>query len=67
MSAEDAEAMVGRTWSVQYMAPGILCAFAGAMLPDTHTAQRKGDYTHAVRFRYGSMQVRSMYICISTG
>lgn len=57
-SSEEAEEAVGKLWSAQYMAPGTLCAFAGAQLADTLSSSMKSSiYTHAVRFRFGDMKV----------
>ena len=57
---EDGEAMVSNLWSAQYMAAGVLCAFAGAAL-DMHAGgagASPAQFTHATRFRFGSLQVR---------
>ena len=51
--------MVSNLWSAQYMAAGVLCAFAGAAL-DMHAGATEGSavqFTHATRFRFGSLQV----------
>lgn len=50
--------MAGDQWSAQYMAPGVLCAFAGARVPG-HASGPSAMATHAVRFRFSNMQVHA--------
>ena len=61
--------MAGDLWSAQYMAPGVLCAFAGASLP-SDVPGPSAVATHAVRFRFGNAQVHAavssslpLYLC----
>lgn len=64
VSAEEAEETVGRLWSAQYRAAGTLCAFGGAQLANTvGSLAISSQYTHAVRFRFGSQAVRSSVVC----
>lgn len=61
MSAEEAEATVGRLWSAQYRAPGTLCAFGGAQLANA-VGSSSSQYTHAVRFRFGSRMAADSFL-----
>ena len=64
MSPEEAEAMLGRIWSVQYMAPGTLCAFAGAATA-IPLQGAEGTYSHAVRLRFSNHQVTALHMTAS--
>lgn len=54
--------MAGELWSSQYMAPGVLCAFAGASIAGP-TPDSASGLSHAVRFRFSSPQVHAAQAC----
>ncbi|CAL8462957.1 g2491 [Coccomyxa elongata] len=67
VSAEEAEEIVGHLWSAQYRAPGTLCAFGGAQLADdVGSSATSSQYTHAVRFRFGSQAAADSFLSSAT-
>ena len=57
ISNDDAEAMLDKFWSLQYMIPtGVLNGFAGPV-EVMHASLAEQNMTHAVHLRFGSLQV----------
>lgn len=57
IDTDTTESMLDKFWSLQYMIPaGVLNGFAGPV-EVMHAADSRLCMTHAVHFRFGSMQV----------